>query len=286
MRGFWAGAGIVGSAALVSGGVALARHSPTRRVAANLPPVVTAVSTSTTTTTTATTATAPSAPAAPTDVSGTVRDSGGRPVAGAYVIGVDSLTVVRTDSSGRYSMSCELTSNGMVGRRMEPLVASRWLLPVEPTGRGGYAFGEDTTRYGPPPTAPGLGYAFSGGAADVDHAEPATCDGRPVDFVLGPGGGADIQILDASGNPVSTSNMAPDNLYLPGLGRHAALETAPAADGHQRVEQLAAGVLRIDGTTSTLHCSGQGVVDDAAAAGADVTIVPGKTATVTCRQSR
>jgi serine/threonine protein kinase len=213
-------------------------------------------------------------PAAPTTVTGTVKDSSGAPVANAYVLGLNSLAVARTDASGRYSIPC----------KSEPLVAATWLLPVV-SGPGAQTFGQNTTSYGPPPTTPGLGYAFSGGASDADHATVQGC-GNAVDFVLRDGGNADIQILDASGAPVTGSNVPPDNLYLPGLSSHAALETAPvAADGHQLVDQLGGGVLRIDGTTSTLNCTGSGVTPDPSIAGATVTIAPGATVSVTCRES-
>lgn len=219
-------------------------------------------------------------------LTGTVRDSAGNPVAGAYVIGLDSLTVARTDPSGVFSMPCELTTNGVAGQRAEPLVASTWLLPIVSPGQGSVAVGQDTTSYGPPPSTPGLSYAFSGGAADAAAASIATCNGQGVDFVLGPGGNADIRLLGPTGGPVSTSAVPPDNLYLPGLGNYAALETTPlSADGYQRLGQMAAGVLRIDGTTSTLDCSGPGVVSDPAVAGADVTITAGQTTSVTCRET-
>ena len=234
-----------------------------------------------TTTTTTTTAAAP-----PEVITGTVSDSAGNRVPGAYVIGLDSLTVVRTDPSGTFSMSCDLTSHGVAGRRAEPLVAAAWLLPIVPAGEGSAAQGQNTTSYGPPPTTPGHGYAFSGGAPDAADASIVSCDGRSVDFTLGPGGNADIQILDPAGDPVASSAIPPDNLYLPALGNYAALETAPlSADGHQLVSQLAGGVLRIAGTAGALDCTGPGVVSDPGAAGADVTITPGQTTSVTCHET-
>ncbi len=184
-------------------------------------------------------------------------------------------------------MPCRLTVNGVTGSRSEALVASTWLLPVEPAGQGGYGYGRNTTSYGPPPSTPGLGYAFSGGAGDVTRATIVTCDGHAADFVLGAGGSADIQLLDGAGAPVSSSGstIPPGQpVSLPGLGDHAALETAPiSADGHQLLSQLAAGTLHIHGTASTLTCSGSGVVANPSIAGADVTITPGHTATVICR---
>jgi hypothetical protein len=217
-------------------------------------------------------------------LTGTVDDSSGRPVAGAYVIGLDSLTVARTDASGQFTMSCQLVANGISGNRAEPLVASSWLLPVQPTGQGSYGYGHNTTLYGPPPTGAGLGYAFSGGSDDATSASIVSCGSPAPHFVLDPGGGVDIEFVDPSGAPISESaNSIPvNNLYLPGLGDHAALETAPLSDGHQLIQQLGAGTLRIDGTTTTLSCHGAGVVPDPSVAGADVTIVPGATTKVVC----
>ena len=161
-------------------------------------------------------------------------------------------------------------------------MASRWLLPVEPTGQGSYALGRNTTNYGPPPTSAGLGYAFSGGAPDVDHAMVVTCNGRPDNFVLDAGGTADIQLLTATGAPLTASSQGipPDNFYLPGLDNYAALETAPiSSDGHQILSQLAAGVLRISWTMSSFNCSGTGTV------AGGMLITAGHTTTITCRES-
>lgn len=222
-----------------------------------------------------------------TALTGRVTDSAGNPVAGAYVIGLDSLTVVQTDSSGQFSMPCELSTNGVEGSRSEPLVAASWLLPVEAPGQGSYALGRNTTDYGPPPSTPGPGYVFSGGAATAAGATPASCNGQAHDFVLGPGGSVDVQVLDHSGNPVSSSvEPPPDNFYLPGLEDHAALETVPlSANGHQLLAQLGTGELRIDGTNSTLDCSGPSVSSDQSIGGADVAVVAGQTVDVVCRQS-
>lgn len=234
-----------------------------------------------------------SVPVAPTvassnPIQGTVTDGHGQPVPGAYVIGLDSLTVVRTDASGRYSMPCQVTSGGVSGNRREPLVAGVWLLPVEPTGRGGYSYGSDTTSYLPPPTAPGLGYAFSGGAADAAQAEDVSCDGQPFNFILPAGGGADVQFLDANGQPATTFSGPPvDNLYLPGLGDHAALETAPlTSDGRQIVQQLGPGGLNLDilypmTCTEPAGASGQ----PEAVNPSDVVITAGQTVHITCREA-
>ena len=212
-------------------------------------------------------------------ITGTVRDEAGQPIPGAYVIGLESGNVVRTEPSGVFSMSCELSTNGVAGRRAEPLVAATWLLPIASAGQG--STGAD---YGSPSVS-GLGYSFSGGASDAAGASIASCDGQTFNFVLGPGGNVDVEVLDSSGNPVVSSAIPPDNFYLPGLGSFAALYTvAPSTDGHQRLFQLAAGVLRIDGAASALNCSGPGVVADPAAVGADVAVVPGRTISVVCRQ--
>jgi hypothetical protein len=206
-----------------------------------------------------------------------VTDHAGRPLAAAYVIGLVSLTVARTDASGRYSIPC----------RHEPLVASPWLLPITIPHWSGGAFGPpNTTAYGPVPFAPGSGYAFSGGGGDVGHAAVVAC-GQKADFALQPDGEVDIGLTDASGKPVSTSQgqVPPDNLYLPGLGDQAALEVAPvAANGHQHLAQLGGGTLRIDGTSSTLHCTGTGVTADPSVGGATVTVTPGTTANVVCKE--
>jgi hypothetical protein len=71
------------------------------------------------------------------------------------------------------------------------------------------------------------------------------------------------------------------------LGEHASLETARlTADGHQLIAQMAAGQLRIDGTMSVLTCTGPGVSPDPAVAGAEVTIVAGRTTSVVCQESQ
>jgi hypothetical protein len=184
-------------------------------------------------------------------------------------------------------MPCRVNEHGITGDRAEPLVAAPWLLPVEPTGQGSYAFGSNTTAYGPPPSTPGLGYSFSGGAPDAPGARVVTCSGPPVNFVLNPGGAADIRIVSSASPAAGNATQLPfDNLYLPGLGDHAALETdPPTSDGHQLVYQLGPGTLRIDGVTGILHCTGAGVTPDPSVAGADVTITSGHTTMVTCTQT-
>lgn len=229
--------------------------------------------------------TTPSTTAPANVITGTVVDSSGQPVAGAYVIGLDSLTVARTNASGQFTMSCEMTSNGVTETRSEPLVAASWLIPVQlGNSPGGITYGTGTTNYGAPPTTAGLGYAFSGGAADAASAAVVTCSSPPQRFVLGAGGGVDISFVTSSGAPVTTDpqGIPIDNLYLPGLGQSAALETAPLTGGRQIVQQLAGGTLYIDGTSSTLSCTGPGVVADPSRAGADVTVTPGETTQVVC----
>ena len=87
--------------------VAPARTGPptTTRTAV---PVSAATTTPVTSPTTQPAATSPpgSLPASAV-IFGTVTDSAGRPVADAYVIGLDSLTLARTDTAGRYSMPCQ-----------------------------------------------------------------------------------------------------------------------------------------------------------------------------------
>jgi hypothetical protein len=142
--------------------------------------------------------------------------------------------------------------------------------------------GHNTTNYGFPPTGPGLGYAFSGGASNAQDAKVVTCNGQPENFVLQPGGTADIQFLSASGAPMSSSpagTIPVDNLYLPGLGKYAALETAPlSSSGQQIVSQLAPGVLQLSWTMSSFDCSGSGL-----APGTGVVITSGHTSFITCR---
>ena len=211
----------------------------------------------------------------PSAVSGVVRDGSGQPVANAYVIGLNSLTVARTDTSGRFSMPCSSA---------EPLVAATWLLPVE---SGGSRYGQTTTMFGPPPTTPGLGYSFSGGASDAQQAAAVACGTQSTNFVLAGGANVRIRILDSSGAPLVTkSGIPPDNLYLPGLGDHAALETAPVtADGFQRIDQIGPGVLHIDGTNTFLSCTGPGVSPDQSIAGATVTVTSGATIDVVCHDT-
>lgn len=223
-------------------------------------------------------------------LTGMVADSGGRPVPGAYVIGLNSLTVVRTDSSGRYAMPCKVTQGALTGQRDEPLVAAMWILPVIPSGQGSYAVGVNTTQYGPPPTAAGLGYVFSGGSSDAAHASDATCDGRPVNFALPAGGGADVQFLNADGSPVSPSQFQGppvDNLYMPGLGAHAALDTSPlSADGRQVLMQMGPGLFGLD-VLYPMTCTEAGtqLSPSQAAMGLGVRIVAGQVVHVTCRMT-
>ena len=149
--------------------------TPTTTVAAAAPPTTTGSTDVTATTVppitppaTVPPATVP-APTAPTTVppkttttnagtpvtSGVVTDSSGRPVAGAYVIGLNNLAVARTNARGRYSMACV----------DQKLVAAAWLLPVMttgPGGSGGFSYGVNTTKYSPPPGTPGPGYVFPG----------------------------------------------------------------------------------------------------------------------------
>ena len=223
-------------------------------------------------------------------ITGTVTDTGGRPVAGAYVIGLNSLTVVQTDVSGRYSMPCKVTEGAISGFRSEPLVASLWVLPVLPAGQGSYVVGVNTTKYGPPPTAPGLGYVFSGGSPDAAHASDVTCNGRPVNFALPAGGGADVQFLNADGSPVSPARFQGppvDNLYMPGLGEHAALDTSPlSADGHQVLMQMGPGLFGLD-VLYPMTCAEAGteLSNSQGAIGLGVRIVPGQVVHVTCRMT-
>jgi hypothetical protein len=219
-------------------------------------------------------------------ITGRVNDSQGHPVPEAYVIGLQSLTVVRTDSAGRFSMPCMVAEGATTARRTEPLVASTWLLPVIPTGQGSISVGRNSTAYGTAPTAPGLGYAFSGGAADSAHAKVVTCDGQPADFVLPPGGGADIQFLDAAGSPVTSFPGPPvDNLYLPGLGDHGMFETAPlSSDGHQVIQQLGPGILNLD-VLYPMACSEAAGPQPGPLNGWDVTITAGQTARILCRET-
>jgi len=203
-------------------------------------------------------------------ITGTVDDSSGQPVAGAYVIVVGSPTVVaRTDASGRYTMLCQQPADGI--SRGEGLVASAWPVPV----------GEP---YSPPPAVAGPGYVFSGDVPNLAQASTVNCGGPPANFVLPPGGGVDIEFLDKSGAPLAADPSGPpvDNLYLPGFGGTGTLVTAPLSGNHQVVQQLGAGTLYIDGVTSTLSCQGTGVVPDASRAGADVTITAGTTTQVIC----
>lgn len=250
------------------------------------PESVVTTTTSTTTAPAPTTTVAAAATGSSPPISGTVTDSAGHPVAGAYVIGLDSLTVVRTDSAGRWSMPCQITANAMTGNRTEPLVAATWLLPVEPAGGGGYSYGANTTKYDAPPTTPGLGYAFSGGASDAAHAKVITCSGQPVDFVLPLGGGADVQFLDQTGHPATQFAGPPvDNLYLPGLGTHAALETAPlTSDSHQIIQQLGPGMLNLD-ILYPMSCTETAGPQPGPVSGSYVAISAGRTSDITCRET-
>ena len=234
--------------------------------------------------------TASTTPAGPGEsITGMVTDSAGHPLSGAYVIGLDSLTVARTDPTGHFAMPCKVSSGAITANRTEPMVASAWLAPVLPNGQGGFSYGSTTTTYGPPPTTPGPGYAFSGGASDAAQATTVTCNGRPVNFVLPAGGGADVQFVDSKGAPATSFSGPPvDNLYLPGLGEHAALETAPlSSDGHQVLEQLGPGTLGLD-VLYPMTCTTSGgtqLAPDPSGRGLGVIITPGQVTHVICRLS-
>ena len=62
-------------------------------------------------------------------------------------------------------------------------------------------------------------------------------------------------------DPVPSVSGGPiDNLYLPGLGAQAGLETDPVTTNNQQiVAELGAGSLRIDGVSTPFTCSGPGV---------------------------
>lgn len=205
--------------------------------------------------------------------SGIVTAADGTAVAGAYVIGLDSLFVTRTNDAGMYSVPCN----------REPLLAATFVVPI---GKAGSSAGSQTTPYTSLPSAPGSGYIFSGGATSVSSATSEACDGRPVNFTLPAGGTVLINFTTATGAPLtSVSGSAPiDNLYLPGLGTQAAPAVAPtSASGTQTLTQLGGGSLRIEGTSGNLTCTGPGVASDSAVSAVSVTVTPGKVATVTCR---
>jgi hypothetical protein len=231
------------------------------------PPTTTSTSTTTSTTTTV----PPTTVAQSGTTSGTVTGPGGQPVGGAYVIGLDNLAVAVTDANGDYSMPCV----------SQPLVAASWLIPIDspsPGTSGGYAYGTDTTSYGAPPTSSGPGYVFSGGASDISTASTVTCDGQPVDFQLPQGGAVDITW---SGSAKGTTPPI-DNLYLPGLGHQAALETAPvSSSGQQVIDQIGPGTLQIDEVSTPFSCTGPGTTADGQAI-FSVTVTAGQTTSVTC----
>jgi hypothetical protein len=259
-----------------------ATTAPPLTAPATIPPATGPAPTAPTTVPPKTTTTNAGRPA----TSGVVTDSSGRPVAGAYVIGLNNLAVARTDARGHYSMACV----------DQKLVAAAWLLPVMtagPGGSGGFSYGVNTTNYGPPPGTPGPGYVFSGGASDVTAATRAGCGGTLVNFRLPAGGTVDITWTSRStppGTDVGPTTTDPDpsvsagpidNLYLPGLGTQAALETDLATTNNQQiVAQLGAGTLRIDGVSTPFTCSGPGVAGSGAVW--TVPVQAGKTTSVTC----
>lgn len=290
-------------AATVAGVVAVAAPhipgSPGRQVTAANPPATVAVPTSipahvpstaiapvpTTvpaiaTTVPATTATAP----IPNVTSGTVTGPDGQAVADAYIIGLGNLAVARTDAGGHYSLPCVA----------QKLVGATWLLPVnspKPGSSGRWGYGTGTTDYGPPPTSAGAGYVFSGNTSDVSTATTVTCNGTPVDFRLSAGGAVDITWASSSPGSTTTTAVAGgasqntdlpiDNLYLPGLGQQAALETAPVSpSGHQVIDRMGPGTLRIDGVSSPFTCTGPGVTGSGALW--TVTVNTGQTEHMTC----
>ncbi len=229
--------------------------------------------TSTTSTSTSTVPTTAVAPAGTT--SGTVTGPDGTPVAGASVIGLDNLAVAVTDANGDYSMPCVA----------QPLVAASWLIPVyspSPGTSGGYSYGTDSTSYGAPPTSPEPGYVFSGGASGVSGASTVTCNGQPVDFQLPQGGAVDIAWKNITSSELAQGTTPIDNLYLPGLGRQAALETAPvSSSGDQVIDGIGPGTLNIDGVSTSFSCTGPGTSADGQAI-YSVTVTTGQTTFVTC----
>lgn len=229
--------------------------APPTSVAATTPPAPT------------TTSTAHSA------TSGIVTAADGTAVAGAYVIGLDSLFVTRTNDAGMYSVPCN----------REPLVAATFVVPIQ---KAGGTTGGQTTPYTSLPSTPGSGYIFSGGATSVSSATSEACDGRPVNFTLPAGGTVVIRFTTSTGAPLTPpSGSTPiDSLYLPGLATQAAAASAALSpSGTQTITQLGGGSLRIEGTSGTLTCTGTGVASDSAVAAVSVTVTPGKVASVTCR---
>jgi len=157
----------------------------------------------------------------------------------------------------------------------EPLIAATWLVPVAHSTGGGVAYGRDTTSYGPPPTTPGPGYIFSGNVSQLADAASPACDSR-VDFHLPTGSSVTISWQGAG-----SAALPIDNLYLPGLGQAAALETEPLnAAGQQVVDQLGSGSLQVDGVSTSFECSGPGV--SGAQAIWHVAVTAGQSAAITC----
>jgi hypothetical protein len=235
----------------------------------------TTTTTSPTTSTTSTTAVTTTTVAPSGTTSGTVTGPDGQPVGGASVIGLDNLVVAVTDANGDYSMPCV----------PQPLVAASWLIPVytpSPGTSGGYSYGTDSTSYGAPPTSPEPGYVFSGGASDISAAATVACDGQPVDFQLPQGGAVDITWKNITYSESAQGTTPIDNLYLPGLGRQAALETAPlSSDGQQVIDGVGPGTLQIDGVSTPFTCTGPGTTADGQAI-YSVTVTAGQTTFVTC----
>lgn len=198
---------------------------------------------------TTTTGIAPPATTVPTitgtGITGTVTGPDGQPVAGAYVIGVNSLSEVRTNANGQFTMACSPAP--------QPLLAASWLISLAAVnGAKAGTFNPATSQR--PPSTPGPGYVFSGGRATLAGATTPAC-GSTVDFALPAGASVTIDWHGPMPSPAPV-----DNLYLPGLGPAAVLETQPLdASNQQVIDQIGPGMLQIDEAGASFSCSGPGV---------------------------
>jgi hypothetical protein len=235
---------------------------------------------STTTSTTSTTTTSALTPfALPPDttttsplLSGRITRAGGAPVTHAYVIGLDDLSFTTTDNKGEFVMPCT----------GQPLLVSPWLAPVTSAG------GATVAGYVPGivPGGPGPGYVFSGGHTELSDAEPAPCDGTPVNVRLPLGATVIIDLYDSNGAPYAPPPGRPpvDYLTLPGFGGRSVRTQAPISDGGvQTLSELGSGPLRIDAAQGRLLCRGGGVSPDTPSATVVITAQAGDTVGTRCR---
>jgi hypothetical protein len=202
-------------------------------------------------------------------------------VAGAVLIDANSLQVFHADTAGRFTIPyCS---------SLDQFWVASWLIPLgtsyrAPFGKPGSA-GGSTTYFGPPPTTPGPGYARLDRLWPQAVTTPAPCQGQPVDVKLPAGGGVDITWMSKplSGTPsVITGPVTGYYEILPGLPYNAGTYMPTTnSSGHQIMQQLGAGGMAVNSSSSRFTCQGGGIQATSGSSW-QVPIVAGQTAQVTC----